>query len=377
MNPNERRCRASEEAATWWVRLEADGLAREEREQFVDWLRESQMHVAEMLRIAKVHDALERFQSWAQITTDGPSGEDNVIPLKEGPPPPIKRIGPRLRWVGAIAAAVGAIAAIAVLISNLPHGQIIDTDRGERREVALSDGSVLEVDPETRIRVAFEPSRRRVILEQGRALFRVAKNAERPFLVQADGTTVRAVGTAFGVERQRQSVIVTVAEGKVGVYRTVAPAAVRDGSGASGRERGASDAGTRGTAREPERARGGGTAVTPDEAKPLALTEILLTAGQQLRLEDAGTAQPVRTINSDRELAWAKGRLVLDNESIANAVAQFNRYNRVQLRVTDEKLAARPVSGIFDASDPESFIAFLQGVTSVQVKRTESEIVMQ
>src|ERR1700722_8086365 len=88
MDASDRRRRASDEAATWWVRLQADECAQPEREEFVDWLRESPVHVVEMLRVAKVHNALEQFRGWAQIRTDGPDdGDDgeNVVALLPSP----------------------------------------------------------------------------------------------------------------------------------------------------------------------------------------------------------------------------------------------------------------------------------------------------
>jgi transmembrane sensor len=379
MDASDRRRRASEEAAAWWVRLQSEAPDRAEREEFVDWLRESAVHVAEMLRVAKVHDALERFQGWAEIA-DGPDDHgdgDNVVSLppysrsaedqdRSGVSSPDWQIrtsaqaspesSRRRLWVGAIAAGFAAIAVLGALLFPVLRGQTIQTERGERREVALADGSVVEVDPQTRLRVEFEEHTRRIILERGRAMFRVAKNPARPFLVQADGTTVRAVGTAFGVEHGEQGVIVTVQEGKVGVYSSDAPARL-----------------------------GVKQASTPDgTASPSTVTmqrppsrEVLLTAGQQVRMPSSGAAEPVRDVNSDRELAWAKGQLVFDNQSVANAVEEFNRYNRVQLHVRNAALAMRPVSGVFDASDPESFIGFLQTVASVQVTRNDSEIIMQ
>jgi transmembrane sensor len=382
MDASDRRRRASEEAAVWWVRLQSEELARAEREQFVDWLRESAVHVAEMLRVEAVHDALERFQGWAEIATDGPDDDsnngDNIVSLPLHPrsvsslhrtevPPSDWRGGVRDEacpgtnrnrlWIGAIAAGLAAVAISAMLFSPMLRDQAtIQTERGERREVALADGSVLEVDPQTRIRVAFEEHTRRIVLERGRALFRVAKNSARPFLVQAGGTTVRAVGTAFGVERQQQGVIVTVAEGKVGVYGSDAPAPQ--------------------DVKETSTPGGGASPSTAAKQGPTP-REILLTAGQQVRMPSSGAAEPVRTVNSDRELAWARGQLVFDNESVAAAVEKFNLYNRVQLHVTAEALAMRPVSGVFDASDPESFVGFLQTVAAVHVTRGESEIIMQ
>jgi transmembrane sensor len=259
-----------------------------------------------------------------------------------------------LLHLGAVAAGLAAVAATALLLPSLLREQTIQTQRGERREVSLADGSVIEVDPETRLSVAFEEHARRVTLQQGRALFKVAKNPQRPFLVDADGTTIRAIGTAFGVERQTQGVVVTVAEGKVGVFAadTFNHAADRTTSAS-----GDADPGHRQSSRE--------------------AATVFLTADQQVTVSRSGVAKSVHNVDSERELAWAKGQLVLDNETVAAAVEEFNRYNRLQLHVVNEEVARRSVSGIFNASDPESFIGFLQTVTPVRVTRGESEIIVR
>lgn len=82
MDASERRRRVSAEPAEWWARPQAHGMPSAEREQFVDWLRESAIHVAEMLRIAQVHNALEQFQHWERIATGVPTGAHTVIPLR-------------------------------------------------------------------------------------------------------------------------------------------------------------------------------------------------------------------------------------------------------------------------------------------------------
>jgi transmembrane sensor len=382
MDASDRRKRASEEAAAWWVRLQTEGLPRAEREQFVDWLRESSVHVAEMLRVAKVHGALEQFQRWADISTDG-SDADNVVSLSESSPvisckdskstrplPPARfSFRQRLR-LPVLAVSCSAIMIAAWLWIGL-RGETIQTERGERREVALTDGSVVEVDPETRLRVRFEGQTRRVLLERGRALFRVAKNAARPFLVQADGTTVRAVGTAFGVERQKGGVVVTVAEGKVAVFQTgAAHLLANPGDSSSTLQKRGTGTGTSPGFQPASPSDGAGRGLRKSSTQPPA--EVLLTAGQQVTVQPSGTAERVRTVDSERQLAWARGRLDFDNETVAVAVQEFNRYNRVQLNVTDEALAKRPVSGVFDASDPESFVAFIQTVVPVRVTRNDS-----
>jgi transmembrane sensor len=243
----------------------------------------------------------------------------------------------RFAWV----ATVAVVALVSIFSVWKWRGEGITTARAERREVVLDDGTLVQVDPQTSLRVRFDESTRRVVLTRGRAVFHVARNAEWPFIVEANDTTIRAVGTAFGVERRGGDVVVvTVAEGKVAVTgagaapaRAVTAAGQKDSNAAS--------------AREP----------------------VYLTADQQITVRKVQAPAPVRDVSSARELAWAEGRLVFRNDPVAKVIAEFNRYNPVQLSVSDAALAARPISGVFDATKPEAFIAFLQSAASVHVER--------
>jgi len=392
MNANSRRARAAAEASEWWVRIESRDLSREEREQFVDWLRESAMHVEEMLRMAGVHGALERFRDWASIPTDDaeigegqaqPGGNVVTFPAgserqrldgqgagelqdrdESGGPRDLHESSgrrdrdelrdprdhdwsaratsahsriPRRRWIAGLALAA-TVAVLAVFLTLFLSIQVIETGRAERRSVTLADGSVIQIDPESRLRIRLGNEERDVSLERGRALFRVAKDPSRPFVVRAEAAQVRAIGTQFGVEQSRAGVVVTVAEGKVAVGSDLPP-------------------GSRSGATSPSRT-----------------AEVLLTAGQQVIVTRRGSAEPVRTVDTDRELAWVAGRLVFDNDSVADVVEEFNRYNVVQMHVASPELARREVSGVFDASEPESFIGFMQSVAPVNVRRAGQDI---
>lgn len=351
MDPNERRNRAEEEAAEWWLRLQAADMSRLEREQFVDWLRESRIHVAEMLRVASVHGALEQFQDWVRITTSG--SEDGTVVSLPGRSDDRPAAAKRRTLAWPIAAALACIAlASALLLPNL-RSQTIETERGERREVALDDGSVVQVDPESRLRIKFERDTRRVYLDAGRALFRVATNPHRPFLVLADATTVRAVGTAFGVERRDQGLVVTVAEGKVAVEGSAGFVSLP----------------TAEEAQSQSDVSGAGPSAGQMKVRD---AQVFLTANEQVTVRPSGSAAEVRKVDSARVLAWADGRLVFESTPIAEVVRQFNRYNRIQLHVDDEQLARRPISGVFNAAQPESFIAFVQSTTAVHVDRTRA-----
>lgn len=383
MDANERRERTIREAAEWWQALEAGELSRTERERYVDWLRESAVHVAEMLRIARVHGALAQFERWTNLATVG-TGEDVVVAFPQNLEPDViatrqaTTIGPASvaqasadgRWmkVLAVAAALSGVAIIASWLWLVGRGQVIETVRGERREVALADGSVVQVDPETTLTVELGEEQRQVTLERGRALFRVAKDPERPFLVRADGTVVRAVGTAFGVEQREQGVTVTVAEGKVAVLQPAGPSRQWRPSRAENPTPARSQ-----EADAARQARGS----TSESAKPAEATGgsggIFLVANEQLTVPRSGSVATVRKVDSTKELAWAEGRLVFEDDTVVEVIRNFNRYNLVQLQVSDEALASRTVSGVFDASDPESFIAFMQTVAEIKVVRGKGQ----
>lgn len=407
MDANERRARATHEATQWWNRLGIERpteISKADRELFTQWLRESPLHVAELLRIAQVHDALERFKLWGEIETGAAGEPDNVVALREplnGPDEAAPESGrttyistdtvgkgaPRSRirlW--AIAASICFVAVMVAWFALAARGQLIATELAERRQVMLDDGTVVQLEPETRLRVKFEDRNRYVALERGRALFRVAKDATRPFWVSTEHTSVRAVGTAFGVESGNRGVIVTVAEGKVAVGRSkprwFSPAPqdadqrqVSNEAGSSATTESAHVA----AARKDDSIAAGAAQVgagSSDTAGASA-SEIFLTAGQQLTVQGPGAVERVRMVDAARALAWAEGQLVFENDTLADVVAEFNRYNRTQLHISDLQLAARRVSGVFEATDMQTLLAFIrQGGSEIRIRQTDEGIVI-
>jgi len=403
MDATERRRRAAEEAAGWWVTLQVDEVPEFQRREFVDWLRESPVHIAEILRVAQVHGALERFERWAHVPMslrESDPDDTNIISLGERASLPevgassrtgdplsgshepamrLQRMWRTTKWVAMAAGILGAVLFTDFLMERT-RGQVIATGRAERREVVLTDESLVQVDPNTRLHVRYSKQGRDIFLEHGRAVFHVSKNHRRPFFVHSNGTMVRAVGTAFGVEHVGAATIVTVAEGKVSVSSEPGrkPLTPIQGPGAAlpGPPQGL--------------VRHGGALLPEDERKPAALpgvptdradsamvsgpavggAQVYLTANQQLTVDRGGATEPVREVDSRRELAWATGRLIFRNDPISAVVAEFNRYNAVQLAVADDKLASRPMTGVFNAMEPEAFLAFLKSVAPVQVVRT-------
>jgi len=222
-----RRARAAAEAAEWAVRLDAGDSSTSERVEFVDWLRESPLHVSEMLRIGRLTSALSGFDDWDRIAPavdvpfeDTPTVINHPRFLTAKPP----RRDYRLRWFAGIAASVLVVVGSLVAFRQQLSSTHIRTQIGERREITLTDGSVVRLSPNTDLRIWLQPRLRSVMIVQGEALFHVAKDASRPFVVDAASAKVQAVGTMFSVVRNDESVIVTVAEGIVRVTPTMTSA---------------------------------------------------------------------------------------------------------------------------------------------------------
>jgi transmembrane sensor len=326
-----RRQRALDEAAAWLVRLQDTPPTAAERGAFADWLRESPLHIAAMLRVSQTDQALTAFPNTISPFTDTVV-EWRVIadmPQANTRSPPHGT----LRFIrAAVAMCVAFVAVAALWWEGVIGGTVYRTSIGERHDVALQDGSTLRLGPQSQVRVQLFRNERDVVLQRGEAVFKVAKDPSRPFVVCANRARVRAVGTEFGVEKRSDSVVVTVAEGRVAV--------TQDGS-----------------------------ALLPFLVAHSDGPAVPLAAGEQVAVLPVGGPGTIRKVDSSNSLAWSNGRLVFDNEPISFAVERFNQYNRIQLVVLDSRLASRRISGSFDATDLDSFLAFLSAAVPVSVVR--------
>jgi transmembrane sensor len=327
----QRQTRIAEEAADWLLRLEAGNLSTEQRAGFVDWLRESPHHVAEMLRVAKLHNALGKFSQWDALpAADLPTSRELPLDVFHRP---ASAPASSARWPWALAATLVAVVASWGIYTWSAGDPVIRTQLGERREMALADGSEVALAPGSEVRIEFSATRRLIRLDHGEAFFHVSKDPARPFLVDSTHAWARALGTSFSVAERDDTTVVTVTEGRV---------AVSANSGGRAADVMGTDA------------------------------QVALSSNQQVTVSVKGAA-PVRQIDGRVELAWSQGQLVFDNETVAAVVLRFNSYNRMKIRVTDAALAARPVSAVFRATDPESFVAFLESVAGARARKNSND----
>jgi transmembrane sensor len=295
-----------EHAAEWFLRLHAHDLSVAERFAYLQWLKASPQHIGETLLICKLYALLYPLQK--QLLGANEADVSNVIELpREGGAAAATRT--RSSWrirALVVAVAIGVALLAGSIVKRTWIDPTIETQASEWRSLPLNDGSLVSVGPHTRLRNQFDERQRLLRLARGEALFEVAKDASRPFIVDADLAVIRATGTRFGVSRRDLEVLVTVEEGTVLVSRD------RDQSNA-----------------------------------------VAVAGGEQTLV--TGTWPPaVRRVDAARALAWSSRRLIFDDDTVAVAAAEFNRRNRVQL-VVDPALSTQRIFGEFYADDPGSF----------------------
>ena len=175
-----------------------------------------------------------------------------------------------------------------------------------------------------------------VDLIEGQALFEVAKDASRPFIVHSGAVLVRAVGTQFDVNRRESGTTVTVIEGRVAVQPSERMTEHREGGSS-----------------------------TPRTA-PTAQGPAYVSAGEQIIVTARAMTEP-RIANVDAATGWIRHRLVFSGSPLTEVVEAFNRYNPRQIVIEDGALDAVRVSGVYTSTDPASFIRFLHEQPGIQV----------
>lgn len=233
---------------------------------------------------------------------------DRALALGPDYRPPRRTMGRRAIMTGGGALLAASLVG-AVGYGVLQHRERIVTPLGDVRRVSLAEGSAITLNTDTAVRPELGRNERRILLSRGEALFDVAKDPTRPFIVVADEVQVRAVGTSFTVRlRDDGRVDVAVREGIVEVRR---------GDGPSVRLK----AGDR-------------QSVAPDGA----------VATERLSLEQV-----------ERGMAWREGRLDLTGLTLGQAAAEFSRYADRPIVIDDPEVARMKVAGVYSLSDPKGF----------------------
>ncbi len=330
---------ALEDAAIAWLTERDDGFSPAREREFAQWLRADPRHAA---TVARLEQTLGLLGELPAFRTQLNNAFDRAAPIVPFPPITPPAVRPTRRWPR-VFAGIGLAAALALGFflgwhALRPPATIHYTTTVAGYERArLDDGSTLELNAASAARVQFTPAERRVNLEAGEAHFAVAHDTARPFIVSAGPIAVRAVGTAFNVRYAAGGDIeVTVTEGKVAV---------------SGAER-----------------------VDPNALS----TAIFVSAGQRIvlpRHAPPPTVEQVDPAALRAALAWQSRLADFAEAPLADVIARFNARSRIQLFLTDEKLADRRIGGTFALDEAEAFVRLLERDGEiVGERRGETEI---
>jgi transmembrane sensor len=328
------------QAAEWYETLRL-GNERQHAD-FIRWLSESPRHLEAFLAIASEAAAMRAIFAGNTFDLDTllKQASPHTLPLPgslaamaSAPDAP----GSRRRWPWAAAACL--VVTVAAFWFGLRPDQRIETGIGEQRVVPLADGSVLNLNAQSRVEVRLSRHTRDIELSQGEVLFKVAADQSRPFRVHTPKALVQAVGTQFNVYVKADgTATVSVVEGKVSIRPTAAT---------------------------------GSNAAVPATAPPLI-------AGQAAEVAKTGSIERDESADIDDAIAWQRRKLIFKRTPLEDIAAEFNRYNRtLRLRVEHLPPGSFIFSGAFDADDPASLADLLRREPDLSIQRTEHEIVIR
>lgn len=323
-----------ESAASDWVARRDAGLTAEEEKVFQAWLAEP-AHARAFTR----HEKTFRFFARPAQVTDG-----NVIAQEirqRVARRRRRRLGATLGMAALLLVAAGVWSVRSPHATPEPAANVVVVRPTQQ---VLPDGSVVEFRPGAQIAADFTaagPGPRLVRLLAGEAHFRVAKDKTRPFIVAVDNVEVRAVGTAFSVERSAAAVEVVVSEGTVALDHRVASALVAE---------------------------------TPN-------TLATLTAGERAVVDvsspDAPKIEPLEPGALAERLAWRSPRLEFTSTPLPEAIRRVNEFNPVKFELGDPELSTVEVTGYFRAGQPDTFLVLLEQGFGVRGERHGETIVLR
>ncbi len=293
---------AEEKAAYFYGRINSTVIDNRDIREWEEWLKDAENR--------RAYERLSQFLAGAEALGDDPQLNaiaDQAIARGRKSAARPSGGGSKARWGGGLVLAAAVILSVAIFAA--PRGERYRSAVGERKVVSLADGSQVVLNTNSELRVRLEKQQRRIELVRGQALFDVAHDATRPFIVRAGDTQVRAIGTRFDVYRRADDVRVTLSQGRVEV-------------------------------REDSRAADAWT----------------LSPGEQLIVSKK--APNLRPVAADVGAAtsWTTGQLTFHAVPLSDAVAEVNRYSRRKVVLAANAPRDQLVFGNFPTGDVEAFV---------------------
>ncbi|MBL4837574.1 MAG: FecR domain-containing protein [Kordiimonadaceae bacterium] len=320
------------EASEWVARLDGRDLSEKDKKEFRDWHARSPKHRQEFKVCAEIWDQFDTL--WQEeLLADNDNRHKGIVPKK-------------FKYGALVAASLAffvmSMVGADVFNDKINHPLLYATQVGEYKKVTLADKSVMTLNTNSQIEILYSDKTRKIRLIRGEASFDVTKDKDRPFLVYAGYGLVRAVGTAFVVQLNRDKVEVTVTEGQVEL-----------------------------AAYSPE------TKNLSLDAQPDNVPKILasLNAGQRAKFDT--TIEKLETVPLNeikKAVSWQTGTLFFDGETLEEVIAEFGRYTTLQIIISDPEIRGIKVSGMFVSNDASAFLNALDEYFDISVQRIDQVI---
>ncbi len=311
------------------METEAQAAAWLERRDREDWTADQQAAMDAWFAVSPAHRLayLRLYAAWNYA--------DRLAAMRR---PRLKRlmftgrkIGPTALKIAAACAVMAAVGVAADNYSTKPQVQAFETPVGGHETLKLADGSRIELNTNTKLRISLNAGQRLVWLDRGEAYFEVRHNAASPFSVVTDGHRVTDLGTKFVIRTEANSLRVALIEGRARFE----------------------------------------TASVWNQPQSILLTpgDVVIATRNNLSME----RQPAHLL--DDELGWRRGMLVFDRTPLADVVAQFNRYNRTKLSVSG-RAAQMKIDGTFPANNIDDFLHLAREVLGLRVEQQSAVLVL-
>ena len=312
-------CEIEARAAQWLAARDRDDWNETDQAALDAWLNEDILNSVAYWRLEAAWSDTDRLKVLRR-----PGRSEDAIVEK-------RRFRPLLLSIAAALAAVAAIGFGATFLFQ-PAIRTYATAIGERETIRFADGSQIELNTDTKLRAEVSSSRRKVWLDKGEAYFQIHHDASNPFVVIAGDRYVTDLGTKFRIRRDTNRLEVALVEGRAQLETS--------------------------NSRVPEK---------PMVLMPGDIAIATATAVSLVKLPEKGLA---------RELAWRHGKVVFNNTSLADAAAEFNRYNRERIVVADPRVAKTAIYGTFQTNNVAAFARLAHEVLGLTIERRNGDILI-
>ena len=323
-----------DEASIWLVRLDNGSLSEQSRKELKTWLSADKRHPAALKAMADIWDDMDE----VLIIIDDENSSNNVSiwPVLE---PIFKPL--------ALAASISFLAIFLWLtIPTDVQKNSYATLMGQQLDATFDDGSIIHLNTNSRIETEFSDAKRIIKLIKGEALFEVAHDPNRPFIVYAGDRLVQAIGTKFVVHLKSENIQVTVTDGKVKMSKVALDTNLTD--------------------------------IKALDSAAIQKDDIYIAKGEKVIVgsSQAPKLTYIKPENLKRELSWLDGKLIFDNEALFDVIEEFNRYVDITIVLKDPSLHNIRISGRFDLGDSEALIEALELSFNIKSQRLASNKIL-